>query len=190
MTATAARGRRKDLARFKGVVLDIGCGFQKEPGAVGMDARDLPGVDIVHDWNRTPWPFEDGSVLTILAEHAVEHVSRTDDGMGFVRWMNECWRILKPGRQMLVTTPYAGSPLYYADPTHLNPCTERTWWYFAPEVTISQDGQDRRFYEFYEPAPWHIEHIRFPWGGMMSLVLRKMADRADWHRDGQVHYGH
>ncbi len=39
--------------------LDVGCGSRKLPGALGMDILSLPSVDVVHDVNRTPWPFEE-----------------------------------------------------------------------------------------------------------------------------------
>ena len=33
-----------------GIQLDIGCGSNKQKGFVGMDKRDIAGVDIVHDF--------------------------------------------------------------------------------------------------------------------------------------------
>ncbi|UCH07499.1 MAG: hypothetical protein JSV55_00415, partial [Deltaproteobacteria bacterium] len=37
--------------------LDIGCGPAKADGFIGLDIRDLPGVDLVHDLNEIPWPI-------------------------------------------------------------------------------------------------------------------------------------
>src|ERR1700761_3931223 len=96
------------VARKSGIMLDIGCGASKQPGFVGMDHQPLDGVDVVHGWNDFPWPFEDESVLTIVASHVVEHVNPADGH--FLKWMDECWRILKPEGQMAIVTPYAGSP--------------------------------------------------------------------------------
>lgn len=180
-------GRSADLTRFKGVVLDIGCGRNKEPGAVGMDSWALPGVDVVHDWTEYPWPFRTNSVLTIVARNVVACVDPAYGG--FIRWMNECWRILKPDRQMLIETPYPDSPDYRADPTYVNECSERTWWYFAPAVNAERlDGTTWTPYAAYEPAPWHIESMFFQHGGVMEVVLRKLEDQADWHANGKVHY--
>lgn len=40
------------------VILDVGCGPNKTPGAVGIDALPLEGVDVVHNLNQFPYPFE------------------------------------------------------------------------------------------------------------------------------------
>ena len=38
--------------------LDVGCGNNKIPGAVGIDLVAGTQADIVHDLNTTPWPLE------------------------------------------------------------------------------------------------------------------------------------
>ena len=58
-----------------GMKLDIGCGGLKRAGYVGMDARALPGVDIVHNFEKFPWPVADGSLTDLYASHVLEHVS-------------------------------------------------------------------------------------------------------------------
>ena len=44
------------------IKIDVGCGSSKIEGFIGMDHLDLPGVDIIHDLNSLPWPFESNSV--------------------------------------------------------------------------------------------------------------------------------
>ena len=39
--------------------IDIGCGANKRSGWIGMDVRDLEGVDVVHNILDFPWPFPD-----------------------------------------------------------------------------------------------------------------------------------
>jgi SAM-dependent methyltransferase len=63
------------LASRAGIQLDIGCGATKQgPDYIGMDLRDLPGVDIVHDINMYPWPLPDDSVIRAVCSHLVEHI--------------------------------------------------------------------------------------------------------------------
>jgi hypothetical protein len=81
------------LKEHSGIRLDVGCGANKQEGFVGMDARALDGVDIVHNWNDYPWPLPDGCVLTAVASHVVEHVNPADGG--FLRWMDELWRVMR-----------------------------------------------------------------------------------------------
>lgn len=154
------------IAAKRGIILDVGCGASKQPGAVGMDAQELPGVDFVHSWNEFPWPFEDESVLTIVASHVIEHVNPADGH--FLRWMDECHRVLKPGGQLAAVLPYGGSRGYWQDPTHSNGCNEDTWRYFDPEDPSG-------FYRFYRPKPWKLEHCTFHHNGNMEIVMRKRA---------------
>lgn len=155
------------VAAKRGILLDIGCGESKQPGFVGMDHQPLEGVDVVHSWNKFPWPFEDESVLTIVASHVVEHVNPADGH--FLDWMNECWRVLKPEGQLALVTPYAGSPGYWQDPTHCNPCNEATWYYFDP-------GHPSEFFRFYRPRPWAIEMNTWHQNGNLEVVLRKRVE--------------
>ncbi len=79
MTLRSPRLKREDVEREiieakLGISLDLGCGANKHPGFVGLDVRDLPGVDIVHDLNVYPWPLPDESVNRITCSHVVEHI--------------------------------------------------------------------------------------------------------------------
>lgn len=149
-----------------GIKLDIGCGGNKQPGFVGIDIRKEPGVDIVHNLEKFPWPLPDNCVSFAMASHVVEHIN--PHGFVFVNFMNEVWRILKPGGRFAIATPYAGSQGYYQDPTHCNPCNEITWAYFDP--------MDRsNLYYIYKPKPWKILPDTLSWSvnGFMEVVLEK-----------------
>jgi len=146
-----------------GIKLDIGCGQAKQgPEWVGMDKRPLPGVDVVHDWNVYPWPFPDESVLVAMASHVVEHVNPADGG--FLRWMDELWRICKVGARVAIAHPHFYSIGYAQDPTHCNPCNEATWAYFDPEQPL---------YRIYEPKPWEIRNLFWNPMANVEVVLVK-----------------
>lgn len=159
----------KNIQDLAGIQLDIACGENKQAGFVGIDVRDLPGVDIVHDLNNIPWPLDDESCLRAFASHYVEHINPAD--FGFIKFMNEVWRILKPEAQFAIATPYAGSPGYWQDPTHINPCNEVTWAYFDPEAT-SKYG-DGTLYRIYRPKPWKIQHLSWDVLGNIEVILGK-----------------
>ena len=146
-------------------MLDIGCGENKMPGFVGMDARPLPGVEIVHNWNDFPWPLPDESSVTVIASHVVEHVNPVDGN--FITWMDEVWRISKPGAQFAIATPHGYSMGYLQDPSHCNPCNEATWAYFDPGHAL---------YGIYKPKPWRIEDLTWKVNGNINVVLRKIVD--------------
>jgi len=146
-----------------GINLDVGCGESKHPGFVGIDRRDLPGVDIVHDVEKFPWPIPSGCALNVVASHIVEHIKP----WLFIYWMDEVWRVTKVGGTLAIATPYAGSPGYWQDPTHCNGCNEATWQYFDPAFPL---------YEIYRPRPWKIRPGFPVWQvtGNLEVLMDKM----------------
>ena len=92
--------------------LDFGCGQRKEPGFIGLDGFDSPGVDVVHDFDVFPYPFEDNTFDEIVCNSSLEHV---DD---FIRTVIELHRISKPGAMIRVACPHYSGPDAYRDPTH------------------------------------------------------------------------
>lgn len=155
------------LKEKSGIKLDVGCGSNKQPSFVGIDYRELPGVDIVHNLEEFPWPLPDESVLVAMASHVVEHINPA--GGKFIEFMNEVWRVLKPEGEFIISTPYAGSPGYWWDPTHCNGCTEMTWEYFDP-ISPLTSGE---FYKIYRPLPWKIKVNYWDVRGNIEIVLIK-----------------
>ncbi|MHC4663732.1 MAG: class I SAM-dependent methyltransferase [Planctomycetota bacterium] len=92
--------------------LDIGCGNGKTDGAVGIDMRENPGVDIVWDLNKTPWPLEDNAFDRIVCRHIIEHL---DD---IAKTMSEIYRTAKEGAIVEIRVPHFSSLNAYRDPTH------------------------------------------------------------------------
>lgn len=94
--------------------LDLGCGYVKQPGHVGLD--DLRGVasltgqfpsvengpDILLDLNAEEYPFADGTVAAISSRHFLEH-SLLD------HVFDESHRVLRPGGAFVAVVPYANS---------------------------------------------------------------------------------
>ncbi len=155
----------KRIKRDKYIRLDLACGAAKQgPEWIGMDYQKLPGVDIVHDIEEYPWPLPDGCCEIIVGSHIAEHINPAKGG--FIKWMNEAWRVMKPDGQFMLALPYGLSYGYVQDPTHCNPCNETTWTYFDP---LAPTG----FYRFYAPDPW--ETLKCVWDveGFMEVVLRK-----------------
>ncbi len=152
------------LAKKSGILLDIGCGENKQQGFVGMDRRKLPNVDIVHDLERFPYPLPDESCLTIIGSHIVEHIKP----WLMIDFMNELWRITKPRGQLVFIHPYGVNRLFQQDPTHCNPCNEATWQYFDPHYPL---------WQIYKPKPWQLDPgpIWQP-SGIMEVMFRKMRE--------------
>lgn len=126
------------------VVIDLGCGFRKKPGAIGFDIARIPGVDVICDVMR-PLPIRDNSVDEIQASHIVEHV---DDLMAF---MGEIWRVCKPGALVYLRFPHGSSKyVTWKDPTHRRGVFLATFEYFDPNTF------DGRAWGYYHPAKFEI----------------------------------
>lgn len=105
--------RQFDLApTAPGAILDVGCGAEKVPGAVGLDISPDTAADIVHDLDRFPYPVEDSSFDQILLQDVIEHVAEP------IRVFEELHRIARPGARIQLRTPHFSSVLAYGDPTH------------------------------------------------------------------------
>jgi hypothetical protein len=155
------------LLNDKGAIikLDVGCREPKEEGFIGIDYRNVAGVDIVHDVESQPWPLPAECASLVMVRHLVEHIDPAN--RGFIKFMDECWRVLKYGGQLLISTPYAGSSEFWADPTNINGCTPKTWEFFDPEITGGVS------YEKYKPKPWKILNCCFQVNGYMEALLEK-----------------
>jgi hypothetical protein len=140
---------RKLLRERQSLRIDLGCGENKQPGAdvVGIDARAVPGVDIVHNLvDDMPWPLPDNSVRVAFMSHFWEHVPphRT------FPLMAELHRVLMHDGQVLVAGPYGMEFRYVQDPTHCNPSNEATFMYW-------DRNHPSRLWDVYKPPCFHYE---------------------------------
>src|SRR5258707_15124109 len=55
-------------------VLDIGCGANKVPGAIGMDINPRTAADVIHDLDDLPYPFADDRFDEVIGRHVIENV--------------------------------------------------------------------------------------------------------------------
>lgn len=109
--------------------LDLGCGPGKKPGFIGVDQTAFPGVDVVMDLLGT-WPWLDNSVEEAHSSHCIEHF----DAMGRVHFLNELYRVLKPGAKCTLIAPHWSSCRAYGDPTHKwPPVSEFAFFYWKKD---------------------------------------------------------
>lgn len=168
MATAAPNGNVTELIEaHSGIFLDIGCGENKQPGWVGIDMRDVSGVDIVHNVTDYPWPLPDESVKLAVASHLIEHIAPHD--FGFVRFMDEVWRVMQVGAEFAIATPHGSSQGYIQDPTHCNPCNEATWDYFCPHRASG-------LWHIYRPKPWAIKALTSNPSANMEVILVKLAE--------------
>ncbi|MGQ9917413.1 MAG: class I SAM-dependent methyltransferase [Bryobacteraceae bacterium] len=93
-------------------VLDVGCGLNKRPGAVGIDRNPRTAADVLCDLDHFPWPFRDSAFDELYAVHVIEHVSDV------VRTLEEFHRLVRPGGRIHIVTPHYTDFSSFCDPTH------------------------------------------------------------------------
>lgn len=109
--------------------LDLGCGYVKPAGFIGLDnlsgeSAQIPNQvnapDIVMNLDTDALPFPDNSCQEVRSSHFLEH-SR------ILHILNESHRVLVPGGTFLFAVPYANSAegMY---PGHMQFFTEK-WFY-------------------------------------------------------------
>lgn len=120
--------------------LDLGCGVVPK-GRLGIDRFPHPKVDLVMDLEmlypsmdendpeklmqiipiQGRMPFPNDSIESIISHHCLEHI-----GEGFIRLMDECHRILKPGGEFRIIVPLFPSRSAVEDPDHKRYFMEET----------------------------------------------------------------
>lgn len=93
-------------------VLDIGCGRNKIPGAIGIDIDPSSHAEISHNFNDFPYPIETDTFDQVFAKHIIEHLDHAR------KFMREIERILKPGGRAFIETPHFSSRVAYSEPEH------------------------------------------------------------------------
>ena len=97
-------------------IINIGCGKTRIPGSVGVDCVKIPGyVDVVHDLNVTPYPFDTNFSDEIHFYHVLEHLDNP------VEKIEEIHRILKPSGVLYMRVPHFSSNGAFTDITHKRP---------------------------------------------------------------------
>jgi SAM-dependent methyltransferase len=119
--------------------LDIGCGRQKVPGAVGLDCVAETDADIVCDLTQTPWPVAADSFDEVFANNVVEHLPNMP------ALMTEIHRISRHGALLHIRTPHFASLSSWEDPTHLNHFSLDSFDYFCGSTRHVQHYTRCRF---------------------------------------------
>lgn len=151
-------------------LLSLGCGHRVRVGWVNLDIAALPGIDVVHDLNVIPMPFEDGSFDYIECIDILEHVREMSDVM------REIHRILAPGGRVRIEGPHFTSVTWSTDPTHRRAFAINTFEFFTKH---SFRDRDRGHYFDFAFAAVETRLIRFqrvvfqPWNWVVDALVNR-----------------
>lgn len=125
--------------------LYLGAGQKRLAGYTHVDVVAGDGIDLAHDLNERPWPWEDDSIAMITAEDVVEHLE-----IDLMTFCNEAWRVMKPGGELFIRTPHHQGDSSWIDPTHRWHLNEQSFDYLDPERHWG------RAYPHYTERKWRI----------------------------------
>lgn len=151
--------------------LDVGCGINKLPGAIGIDRNPRSRADVVCDLDRFPYPFADCAFDAISAVHVIEHVSDV------VRTMEEFHRLLRPGGRVRIVTPHYTDFSSFCDPTHR--------WHLN-SFSLRYFGEDHGGFGYYSRSRFRELRVRvrllalWRWLGIEALVNASPRLRRIW----------
>jgi hypothetical protein len=129
--------------------IDLGCGLSKIEGTIGIDVKNLPGVDLVINLDSFPWPFKDSEVERVYTRHYLEHSNN------IIQCIKEIHRIVVSNGLIDITVPHFASDNFHSDLTHLTPFSYRSFDHFSVNGSVS--------YNYYEDFKFQIvqREIRF-----------------------------
>jgi ubiquinone/menaquinone biosynthesis C-methylase UbiE len=151
---------------LEGTRLNLGCGPNKEAGYIGVDKVKLPTVDVVHNLDIYPYPFEDNSADEVICSHILEHLEDLN------KTMEELYRICKPNALVKVRAPYYKSHYAFGDATHKHFFTEQSFIYFDSSHPFA----------YYTTARFEVVKIRLVTHGKRRfLPLKRFLNLFLWN---------
>lgn len=92
--------------------LNLGCGNLPRDGWTNLDIRPGPGVDVVHDLDRFPYPFADDTFTEVHADYVLEHMADVLDTM------RELHRVCRNGAVLDIVVPHFTAHRAFGELTH------------------------------------------------------------------------
>lgn len=91
--------------KYKDKIAFLGCGEYPMQGAVNVDIRDLPGVDVVSDVKKLP--FKKGELAGVASRNLIEHFDRHEIAGVAKEWA----RVVKKEGFILIETVDMGATM-------------------------------------------------------------------------------
>lgn len=153
--------------------LNLGCGSDIKEGWVNLDISELDGVDIVHDINNLPLPFEDEQFDYILCQDILEHIE-------YIPLLQDLHRIMKKGGILDIRVPHFTSRFNFMDPTHKKRFSIQTFDFFTQNAPFK-----REYYFNFHFEKVIYKKILFSKGGLFfgNYLLEPIINTGDRMRN-------
>jgi len=111
------------------VKLNMGCGMNKMAGYTNVDMFPECSPDVLHDLEKTPWPWASDSVTEVVFSHSLEHIG--GDSRVFLAMMQELYRVCQGGATIQIIVPHPRHDHFIGDPTHVRIITPQVLQLFS-----------------------------------------------------------
>ena len=156
-------------------ILNVGCGADTREGYVNLDKYKYPGVNVVHDLNKTPLPFKEKEFDAIIAQDILEHVN-------YVKLMPELFRVLKEGGTIKIRVPHFLYRNSYTDCTHINRFCVNTFL----ESFVKKDKVQDSLYglKLFSRCKTYLEfekRLLMPWNYLIEFLVNSSSTGLDFY---------
>jgi len=156
--------------------LTIGCGKDIKKDFVNLDIAKLPGVDVIHNLNKYPWPFKDNEFEYIYCDNVLEHLE------DIIKPLEEIWRISRSKARIRIIVPIFPSVWSFCDPTHKSIYTYFTFNYFRLKFDLNYYSKARFgilkrkiiFNKIIKPVEWIVNFSEINqkiWASYLSHLI-------------------
>jgi hypothetical protein len=135
----------------------MGCGHNRRPGYVNVDASSACGPDEVVNLEATPWPWPDNCAEEVLFIHSLEHMG-AEAGV-FLALLTELYRVCAPDASVVIHVPHPRHDSFINDPTHVRVITPTVLGLFDRELNARwvEIGAANTTLAFYTGVDFKVE---------------------------------
>jgi len=160
------------------VKLNIGCGRDIREGWINLDIRAGDNIDVIHNLDDLPLPFDDDVFDEVYTSHILEHVLRWEN------LLHDIHRVMKSGGILIIRVPYGLDPTAY----HIRSFTEWSLDNFIVEVNqnggYSLEDEEKLFKQIdrkirrrlFGNHTWHLNRLL----GSLNLKFRIPLLNSHW----------
>lgn len=169
----------------KKIILNLGANNSRLPDSINVDRIKKENVDIVHDLEMYPYPFEPNYADEVHLYHVLEHL--TDS----IKTIEEIYRILKPGGRLYLRVPHFSSLYAWGDITHKKAFSiyafdifdakrdYKKWGYTGALFEIKK--RVIRYFYTWPNEDWYMQHIVKPdWPPVLAPLIKPYILLMNW----------
>jgi SAM-dependent methyltransferase len=159
------------------MIVNLGSNRNRIPNSIGVDAIAQDGVDVVHDLNFFPYPFDENSIDVVHAYHVIEHLDNP------LKAIEEIHRILIPDGILYLRVPHFSSLYAWGDITHKQAFSTHAFdifdvtgdfknWGYTTKKFYFIKKKIRYFYSW-PNEKWYMEYVVRPnWPVFAGFILK------------------